>query len=242
MTPIDPLLITEEFTEKVGDETIQIEINRPNADAPIGVFSLHGAGPSNRVRANYLANWFGEKFGLGTLRFDYSGHGDSSGTMAGSSLRKRLIETKAVAKHLTGQRLVLIGTSMGAHLASMIANEYEFKNLLLYCPAAYGLEAVDKDFNDEFSAAIRKSDSWSDSPIWDKLKLYSGNASILIGNEDAIIPQGVVENYLRSLKENSELLFHSIESGVHNIHDWLNQNPSKRQRVFEIVQANLKAL
>lgn len=56
--------------------------------------------------------------GLGLLRFDYSGHGDSSGAFADATTSDWITETTVVIREKCGPGpLVLVGSSTGAHVA-----------------------------------------------------------------------------------------------------------------------------
>lgn len=61
--------------------------------------------------------------GVGFLRFDYSGHGQSSGHYTDGTISLWLEEALAVIDRLASGRLVLVGSSMGAWIALRIVQE-----------------------------------------------------------------------------------------------------------------------
>ena len=225
-----------EFDEIVERETLRIEITPTAVGSKPTIFSLHGGGPSNRVRASYIAEEFC-RHGKSTLRFDFSGQGDSSGLMAESSLQKRRMEALAIAKHLQPEGTVVIGTSMGAHIACRLTSFMPISHLVLFCPAAYGAAAETAAFGSDFTSIIRQPQSYLDSLAWSDLSTFKGHAAIIIGNEDAIIPGEVVELYQGSLKQAASLVTLNIGNCPHNIHDWLGQNPAQQRMVLDFLMS-----
>jgi pimeloyl-ACP methyl ester carboxylesterase len=61
--------------------------------------------------------------GVGFLRFDYSGHGQSSGHYADGTISLWLEEALAAIDRLATGRLVLVGSSMGAWIALRVIEE-----------------------------------------------------------------------------------------------------------------------
>jgi pimeloyl-ACP methyl ester carboxylesterase len=223
------------FDQVVGSETLKVELTGPEDCAP-DIFSLHGAGPSNRVRAQYIADFMSAR-SRSMLRFDFSGQGDSSGEMSGSSLSKRLFEAKSVAAHLSKENpAVLIGTSMGAHIAVKLLPHIPVKSLILFCPAAYAAEAEDIPFTTHFTDILRQPASWKSSEIWNILSDFTGNVALFIGSEDAIIPDGVIEAYLSFCRHARSLYYRRIEGAPHNLHDWLGKHPDYQEKVLSEIE------
>lgn len=71
------------------------------------------------VKADAVAQWAAER-GLGVLRFDYSGHGLSEGRFEVGTLSRWLEEARAVFDRLSEGPQVLIGSSMGGHIALLL--------------------------------------------------------------------------------------------------------------------------
>ena len=63
---------------------------------------------------------FGEAHGLAVTRFDYSGHGQSSGNYADGTISRWLAEAAAVFETTSGPQ-VLVGSSMGGWIALLLA-------------------------------------------------------------------------------------------------------------------------
>ena len=76
--------------------------------------------------------------GWGYTRFDYSGHGRSSGTFKEGTIGSWLRDVLSVIDHLTEGPLVLVGSSLGGWLALLAALERKdrVKGLICLAPAA----------------------------------------------------------------------------------------------------------
>jgi alpha-beta hydrolase superfamily lysophospholipase len=71
------------------------------------------------IKATAVADWARSQ-GLASLRFDYSGHGQSEGRFEAGTLTRWLEETEAVFRRLTEGPQVLVGSSMGGYLALLL--------------------------------------------------------------------------------------------------------------------------
>lgn len=74
------------------------------------------------TKASVLAPW-AQARGAGFLRFDYSGHGQSSGRIEDSTIGDWLAESDAVFGALADGPQVLVGSSMGGWLALLLARK-----------------------------------------------------------------------------------------------------------------------
>ena len=72
------------------------------------------------TKAVALEAW-AEKTGRAFLRFDYLGHGQSSGRFEDGTIGRWLDDSLAVLDRLTSGRLVLVGSSMGGWLSLLAA-------------------------------------------------------------------------------------------------------------------------
>jgi pimeloyl-ACP methyl ester carboxylesterase len=74
----------------------------------------------NGDKANALAE-FCQSHGRGMLRFDYSGHGDSSGKFTDGTIGSWARDALAAVDRLTEGSVILVGSSMGGWLALLTA-------------------------------------------------------------------------------------------------------------------------
>jgi pimeloyl-ACP methyl ester carboxylesterase len=74
------------------------------------------------TKALALADWARAR-GLPMLRFDYSGHGHSEGSLLEASIGDWLEEATTVLRLLGGRRTILVGSSMGGWIALLLARQ-----------------------------------------------------------------------------------------------------------------------
>lgn len=81
--------------------------------------------------------------GIGVLRFDFMGSGDSEGKFEDMTLLTEIQDGKNAVKLIMNDktfdrtRIGIIGLSMGAIVASYVATEYKTRTLVLWSPLAY---------------------------------------------------------------------------------------------------------
>ncbi|MCQ2005670.1 alpha/beta hydrolase [Rhizobium sp. NRK18] len=66
---------------------------------------------------------FAEENGIGCVRFDYSGHGKSSGDYRDGTISLWLEEALAVIDHYIKNRIILVGSSLGGWVALRVVEE-----------------------------------------------------------------------------------------------------------------------
>lgn len=74
------------------------------------------------TKAQFLADW-AMRTGRGFVRFDYSGHGQSSGDFLDGSIGDWFQDALDVVEGLTKGKQVLIGSSMGGWIALLLARQ-----------------------------------------------------------------------------------------------------------------------
>src|SRR5579859_1325590 len=89
------------------------------------------------TKAQALSDW-ATKTGRAFLRFDYFGHGVSSGDFRDGTITRWRADALAAIDELTDGPLILIGSSMGGWLACLAAlsRPERVKGLVLIAPAA----------------------------------------------------------------------------------------------------------
>jgi pimeloyl-ACP methyl ester carboxylesterase len=120
-------------------------ISQPGAspDAP-GLMWLPGLkSDMASTKATALAAWSAAR-GLGFTRFDYSGHGQSSGVFEDGTISRWCGDACAVFEQTTSGPQILIGSSMGGYIALLLLRAYmreaspnadRIKALVLIAPA-----------------------------------------------------------------------------------------------------------
>lgn len=122
------------------------------------------------TKASHLAQWCAGN-GLGLTRFDYSGHGQSSGKFEDGTLGQWLGEAIAVISQLTQGPQVLVGSSMGGFLALLAARHFNGRakdgevpriaGLVLIAPAWDMItEVMEPRLSPEAKAMIERTGVW----------------------------------------------------------------------------------
>jgi pimeloyl-ACP methyl ester carboxylesterase len=131
---------------------------RDGADAPVVWFG--GFRSDMRAsKAEALDSWAAER-GARFVRFDYSGHGESGGSFADGTISRWLEESLAVVRSYAPERPILVGSSMGAWIATLAAIELAREcgddrpaGLVLIAPA---IDFTERLMWDVFPAEIRE--------------------------------------------------------------------------------------
>jgi pimeloyl-ACP methyl ester carboxylesterase len=153
-------------------------------------------------KAQALADWASAK-GRSYLRFDYFGHGESSGAFVDGTIGRWRADALAVIDERTTGPLVLVGSSMGGWIACLaaLARPERIKALVLIAPAAdFTDKLIEPELDDDARAAIdrdgvwvRASDYGDGDPITRQL-LQDGRAwSILPGPVEIVAPLRVLQ-------------------------------------------------
>lgn len=178
-------------------------------DRPLVCFVPGGATDPARVRP-VTSPWERQQLGhlaragCDALTLNFPGVGRSTGELSDNTLRRRRRWLAALlARAGAGRRgpLVLVGCSMGAHVAVLLSREVDVAALALVAPAAYGPGAEDEPFGAPLRAYIRRPGSWRDSPAFAALEAFAGDALLLLPTDDDVIPAGVTAAWVRSARD-----------------------------------------
>ena len=74
------------------------------------------------LKATAIADWCRQR-GRGSVRFDYRGHGASSGRLQDSTIGAWRSDARSVLERMVPGRVVLVGSSMGAWIATLLARD-----------------------------------------------------------------------------------------------------------------------
>ncbi len=136
--------------------------------------SIGGAGPTvvwlggfhsdmEGTKAVAVDDWT-RRTGRAYVRFDYFGHGQSSGAFEDGTIGRWRADALAVIDQLTDGPLVLVGSSMGGWLACLaaLARPERVKALVLIAPAAdFTDKLMEPSFTDEARRALKRDGRWT---------------------------------------------------------------------------------
>ncbi|PLR22336.1 alpha/beta hydrolase [Caulobacter zeae] len=145
-----------------GEENQHLAYRRIDGEGPtvvwLGGFHSDMTGTKAQVLADQaLAT------GGAYVRFDYFGHGESSGAFKDGTISRWRADALSVIDELTEGPLVLVGSSMGGWLACLaaIARPERVKALVLIAPAPdFTDKLMTPELSDEAKAAIARDGFW----------------------------------------------------------------------------------
>jgi aminoglycoside phosphotransferase (APT) family kinase protein/dienelactone hydrolase len=214
---------------------------------PSGVTAvvLHGAGDSSTERLLPLVREF-VAHGCRGVALDFSGHGESTGKLSESSLRRRFEQAVAAIDAYAGADgpLVLTGFSMsGQTVADLVAHYGDRVAALGLCaPAVYTAEAWDVPFgegNGRFSGIIRRPDSWREAPALQVLRAYEGRAVLAAPGTDAVIPPAVTVAVQDALAARAQYTRFELPHAQHQLGLWFRDHDDDRREFVEAVLTGL---
>lgn len=228
----------QERNISVGAETIAATLILADSGDPPGVISFHGHGATaSRSRIRYILDYLAG-YGISSACFDFSGNGESTGSVSKATLRTRANEAVAATSLLiTGRNLTVIGTSMGGHIASVVAPIISPQRLIFFCPAAYAANATDLNLDDSFSGIARRPGAHIGSPAYAGLRQFRGDLLIFAASEDAVISREVTLAYRDAARLARSVEVVWVQGSEHKIHTWIQSHDYERAMVLEKVRS-----
>ena len=193
-------------------------------------------------KASHLSAWAGAR-GRPFLRFDYRGHGRSSGRFQDGCIGDWLADSLAVLDQLTAGPQVLVGSSMGGWMAMLLARARpeRIKGLLLLAPAPdFPTRLILPALPPEAHDALARDGVWArpsaySDDAWPLTRhlieearahvvldgppiAVDGPVHILHGDQDPDVPwqHGLLA---KDALEAEELVFHLLKGGDHRLSD-----------------------
>jgi pimeloyl-ACP methyl ester carboxylesterase len=122
------------------------------------------------TKAQALADWAAAK-GRAFVRFDYLGHGESSGAFRDGTISRWREDSLAVIDQLTEGPLVLVGSSMGGWISCLVGavRAERLAGMVLIAPAADFTEKLMlPGFPPEAHAALAATGEWIRPSLYDE--------------------------------------------------------------------------
>lgn len=223
---------------QVGEEAIFGLLHLPAGEAPAqgwpALLMLHGF-KGHKAGKHRLHTLFARHMaaqGVGVLRFDFRGYGDSQGDFAEVTPSRQLEDVSAAAEYLRAhsqldpERLMLLGHSLGGMLAALAAGEVGPHRLALWAPALpeYFLQYLP---GGRLPAGVQDAQGWPLGRAFlqemlrqDPLKAaaaWGGVAAVLHGDADEACPPAWGERYAEALGPGTPLAL--IEGADHTFNN-----------------------
>ncbi|MGM4983327.1 alpha/beta fold hydrolase [Hyphomicrobiales bacterium] len=168
-----------------------------------------------------------ERLGLGCIRFDYSGHGQSGGKFTDGTISRWLEEALDVIEHTKPTRIVLVGSSMGGWIALRVIQELRKRKeapaiagLLLIAPAPdFTVDLIEPNLSDVERRSLAErgyfeepSDYSPEPNIFTRALIEDGRANrVLTG----IIETGCPVHILQGMQDADVPFAHSLKLVEH---------------------------
>ncbi len=182
------------------------------------------------------------RLGHASLRFDYSGHGESGGAFTHGTISRWVKEAAAVVRAQTAGPQILVGSSMGAWIALRLVGELagddRIAALLLIAPAPdFTMDLMEPAFSAEQRAALERDgqieepSEYSDEPtIITRALIEDGRANrvmkpgmrlgvpvrILQGSADPDVPPSHAKKLVSHLAQDDVSLT-MVQGGDHRL-------------------------
>jgi pimeloyl-ACP methyl ester carboxylesterase len=202
------------------------------------LFMIHGAGTASRQGYLIARSALAER-AIGSTGFDCIGHGETGGSMAGSSLHSRTLQAAAVFDACAAPPAVF-GASMGAYNAIRLTQLRHIEALVLCVPGVFTPAAYDVPFGPDFSTVIRRERSWVDTDAWDILAGFTGHLLVIAAEHDAVIPREIPERLVAAAGKAKSRHLQLVEGGAHrHVFARLAEEPPKLAAMMDLIEACL---
>ncbi|MGR6467095.1 alpha/beta hydrolase [Rhizobium sp. PAMB 3182] len=166
---------------------------------------------------------FAEENGLGCVRFDYSGHGKSSGDYRDGTISLWLEEALAVIDHYIKNRMILVGSSLGGWVALRVVEEMkkrgdagQLAGIVLIAPAPdFTYELIEPALTEAERASLaergyfEEPSEYSDDPnVFTRALIEDGRQNRVL---DGIIETGCPVHILQGMQDPDVPYAHALK-------------------------------
>ena len=195
------------------------------------VLCLHGSVPGNRQRSAYLAKPLAE-YGVSCLRFDYIGHGESSGDLTKATLHHLIQQAKDALTLMDPHKdLTVMGFSLGGGPALGILPELRIRKLALFAAGAWSDEALHAPYEERSQYHIHRAEQAQNASGLKNLGAFTGNFLSVIGSEDDTIAPQVTKQFIERSAQAASRDFIIIPGAPHILLDWFATHPAEQQEL-----------
>ncbi|AEF17870.1 alpha/beta hydrolase fold protein [Thermoanaerobacterium xylanolyticum LX-11] len=231
-----------------GSKTLRGMMHIPNsASGKVPMIAIFHGFTGNKVESHFIFVKLSrelEKVGIGSVRFDFYGSGESDGDFVDMTFSGELEDARNIVEFIKNypatdiDNIGILGLSMGGAIAAIIANEYKniVKSLVLWAPAFNMRDIVilqsqseagnllsQHGFLDIGGLALGKGfvSDIVNIDIFQSAKGFDKDVLIIHGTKDEAVPYTVSEEILKTVyKEKGHRV--SIDGSDHTFNrlDW----------------------
>ena len=218
------------MTDKPDDAAPASRMQGPNG--PLAYLKQDGEGPTlvwlggyasdmRGTKAEAIARW-AETRGQACLRLDYGGHGESGGAFEDGTIGSWTEDARAVIDAATRGPLVLVGSSMGAWIAGLLARDagLDLAGLLLLAPAPdFTQDLTRKGWSEEQHARLARDgrialpSAYDDGEMVYTRRLFEDGADHLLLHTPLRV--GCPVRILQGTKDDAVPWTHAVRYGEH---------------------------
>lgn len=224
---------SEDITFQSCGEMLAATIDwNESRDKPTVLF-LHGSLPGNRFSSEYIAKPLSEN-GVSCLRFDYAGHGDSSGTLEKATLFHLAQQAKDALELMAQDKpLTVIGVSLGGGPALELADCANVRSIILIAPGAWSEDGYHASYQERSLYHLNSAEEAERAPGLKKLAAFTGRFLHIIGSEDEIINPEVTRQMHIHSAQASHREFVTIENAPHVLRLWFRDHPQEQKKLVD---------
>ncbi len=213
--------------------------HRPDFESPSTcpvVILFHGFTGSKTEGKSLFVRFAREllKNGMGTVRFDFSGSGESDGLFSNMTFSLEVEEAEEILKMVhtldwvDSEKIMLTGFSMGGAIAAQVAKKYpnQVHKLCLWSPAGNMSEIASAHFKKSPKLANGNMDigglelglafyeDLKDRDLYEGISVYKNPVMIIHGTKDQSVPYEYGQKYAKSYSKN-KVKIHLIRDADH---------------------------
>ncbi|OGH10709.1 MAG: hypothetical protein A3B38_04475 [Candidatus Levybacteria bacterium RIFCSPLOWO2_01_FULL_36_13] len=216
---------------KVGQETLRGSLFVPEGKGPFpGVIFFHGSGGIGVVHLE-TAKMLAEE-GILALHFNYRGAGPSEGKFEDQTVEMGIEDSiEAVGFFLTvleldKNRLGFVGGSFGGYIASMLANKFNVKSIVLEAPASFSSSSLNKQRDAVDHLGFEESESYKE------IKKYRGKLMVQVCEFDDVLPEGMDDLYFDMAKNVAKKEKYVIKGAKHRLSVQPKQKKDSQNKII----------
>lgn len=239
----------------VNGPTGQIACARQDGRGPGVVFFGGFASDMTGTKACFLADWAAHA-NRAFLRFDYSGHGASEGRFEDGSISRWTADALAAFDALTEGPQILVGSSMGGWIASLLAlrRSERIAACVFIAPAPDFTEelmwrSMDEDARDRLmrEGRIEEPSPYGGTTVITKMLIEDGRRNLILEGPIAIrcpvrILQGMKDEdvpYAHALRFAAQIVSTDLEATLIKNGDHRLSSPAELERLKRTVEGLL---